>query len=54
MISTNIAETSITIEDCVFVVEVGKMKEKWFDPNKNMESLGMRSRRIHFCFKMFH
>jgi hypothetical protein len=40
VISTNIAETSITIEDCVFVVEVGRMKEKWFDPNKNMESLG--------------
>jgi ATP-dependent RNA helicase DHX57 len=43
VISTNIAETSITIEDCVFVVEVGKMKEKWFDPNKNMESLGKRT-----------
>ena len=39
MISTNLAETSITIDDCVFVIEVGKMKEKHFDSSKNMESL---------------
>ena len=39
VISTNLAETSITIDDCVFVIEVGKMKEKRFDPAKNMESL---------------
>ena len=39
VISTNLAETSITIDDCVFVIDVGRMKEKRFDPNKNMESL---------------
>lgn len=39
VISTNLAETSITIDDCVFVIEVGKMKEKCFDSMKNMESL---------------
>ena len=39
VISTNLAETSITIDDCVFVVDVGRMKEKRFDPSKNMESL---------------
>ena len=39
VISTNMAETSITIDDCVFVIDAGRMKEKRFDPNKNMESL---------------
>ena len=39
VLSTNLAETSITIDDCVFVVEVGRMKEKGFDSVKNMESL---------------
>ena len=39
VVSTNLAETSITIDDCVYVIEVGKMKEKRFDPTKNMESL---------------
>ncbi|XP_044748231.1 putative ATP-dependent RNA helicase DHX57 [Coccinella septempunctata] len=39
VLSTNLAETSITIDDCVFVIDSGKMKEKHFDPNRNMESL---------------
>lgn len=39
MLSTNIAETSITIDDCEYVVDTGKMKEKHFDSNRNMESL---------------
>lgn len=39
VLSTNIAETSITIDDCIFVVDSGKRKEKHFDSNRNMESL---------------
>ncbi|XP_055911912.1 putative ATP-dependent RNA helicase DHX57 [Eupeodes corollae] len=41
VLSTNIAETSVTIDDCVFVVDCGMMKEKRFDSNRNMESLDM-------------
>lgn len=39
VLSTNIAETSVTIDDCVFVIDCGQMKEKKFDSNRNMESL---------------
>lgn len=39
VMSTNIAETSVTIDDCVFVIDCGQMKEKRFDANRNMESL---------------
>jgi ATP-dependent RNA helicase DHX57 len=39
VLSTNIAETSVTIDDCVFVIDCGMMKEKRFDSNRNMESL---------------
>lgn len=41
VLSTNIAETSVTIDDCVFVIDCGQMKEKRFDPTKNMESLDL-------------
>uniref|UniRef100_A0A8C4QJA6 Putative ATP-dependent RNA helicase DHX57 n=1 Tax=Eptatretus burgeri TaxID=7764 RepID=A0A8C4QJA6_EPTBU len=39
VISTNIAETSLTIDDIVYVIDTGRMKEKRFDPAKSMESL---------------
>ncbi|XP_076752985.1 putative ATP-dependent RNA helicase DHX57 [Xylocopa sonorina] len=39
VLSTNLAETSITINDCVFVIDSGKMKETRFNSNQNMESL---------------
>ena len=39
VISTNIAETSITIDDCVCVVDSGRVKENRYDTVKNMATL---------------
>ncbi|XP_060083551.1 putative ATP-dependent RNA helicase DHX57 [Ylistrum balloti] len=39
VIATNIAETSITIDDIVYVIDAGMMKEKRYDASKGMESL---------------
>ncbi|XP_064642918.1 ATP-dependent DNA/RNA helicase DHX36-like [Lineus longissimus] len=39
IISTNVAETGITIEDVVYVIDSGKSKLSYFDPRKNMCSL---------------
>lgn len=39
IISTNIAETSVTIDDVIYVIDSGKMKEKRYDATKSMESL---------------
>ncbi|KAF2434031.1 ATP-dependent RNA helicase A [Tothia fuscella] len=37
--STNVAETSITIEDVVAVIDTGRVKETTFDPQNNMVRL---------------
>ena len=37
--ATNVAETSITIEDIVAVIDCGKVKETSFDPQSNMVKL---------------
>jgi len=39
VISTNIAETSVTIEDIVYVVDTGKHKERRYDANRSMSML---------------
>ncbi|XP_076020460.1 3'-5' RNA helicase YTHDC2 [Genypterus blacodes] len=41
ILSTNIAETSITINDVVFVIDSGKVKEKSFDALSNVSMLKM-------------
>ncbi|KYN43416.1 putative ATP-dependent RNA helicase DHX36 [Trachymyrmex septentrionalis] len=39
IIATSIAETSITIEDVVYVIDCGKIKYSKFDINKNIQTL---------------
>ncbi|GMI67449.1 helicase in vascular tissue and tapetum [Hibiscus trionum] len=39
VLSTNVAESSITIDDVVYVIDSGRMKEKSYDPHKNVSTL---------------
>eukprot|EP00940_MAST-03C_sp_MAST-3C-sp2_P001817 g1817.t1 len=39
VISTNIAETSITIDDCVCVIDTGRVKENRYDHTRKMATL---------------
>jgi ATP-dependent RNA helicase DHX57 len=39
VIATNIAETSITIDDVVYVIDAGKCKENGYDPSTRMQLL---------------
>lgn len=39
VLATNIAETAITIDDVVFVVDTGRAKEKSYDPYSNVSTL---------------
>lgn len=39
VLSTNVAETSVTIDDVVYVIDSGRMKEKSYDPYNNVSTL---------------
>ncbi|KAF8832013.1 hypothetical protein HHX47_DHR1000914 [Lentinula edodes] len=39
IVATNVAETSITIDDILYVVDVGKVKEVQYDPEANISKL---------------
>eukprot|EP00249_Psilotum_nudum_P020389 c27681_g1_i1 orf=52-3915(+) len=41
VLATNIAETAVTIDDVVFVIDSGRMKEKSYDPYSNVSTLQM-------------
>ena len=41
ILSTNIAETSVTIEDVVYCIDSGKVKEKSYDAISNVSMLKM-------------
>ena len=46
VLATNIAETSITVPDVVYVVDTGRVKEMHFDSRRGMTCL-VRSRDDH-------
>jgi HrpA-like RNA helicase len=39
VLSTNIAETSVTLEDVVYVVDAGRMRERRYDAARRMSML---------------
>lgn len=39
VLSTNLAETAVTIDDIVYVIDTGRMKEKSYDPYNNVSTL---------------
>jgi ATP-dependent RNA helicase DHX36 len=41
ILSTNIAETSVTIDDVSFVIDAGKAKEKSYDPELHTSTFGL-------------
>ncbi|CAG9772669.1 unnamed protein product [Ceutorhynchus assimilis] len=68
ILSTNIAETSITVEDVVFVIDAGKAKEKVYDSYNKLSALQTqwisracakqrqgRAGRVQkgFCFRLY-
>ena len=43
IVATNVAETSITVDGVVFVVDPGVVKQKAYDPHTGMETLAVTS-----------
>ncbi|CAI5503237.1 unnamed protein product [Closterium sp. Naga37s-1] len=47
VLTTNIAETALTIDDIVFVVDSGRLKEKSYDAHTNVSTLQEKSYDAH-------
>ena len=45
VLSTNIAETSLTIDDIVYVVDSGRAKEKNYDPHLKTSTLDFQNKQ---------
>ena len=57
ILSTNIAETSVTIDGIRFVVDTGKMKEMSFEAQSRMRKLReywVSQAEVTFCGKSYH
>lgn len=69
VLSTNIAETSVTIDDIVYVIDTGRSKEKSYDPTKDLATMRLqwtsqasarqrqgRAGRVRpgHCFRLYH
>ena len=52
ILATNIAESSVTIDDIMYVVNTGTVKVKMFDPNKKVRQNFYLS--LNFIFLMTH
>ena len=46
VVATNIAETSLTIPDVVYVIDSGRQKCRQYDPRRGMSSLEARAQRL--------
>ncbi|KAG7268427.1 hypothetical protein CRUP_008977 [Coryphaenoides rupestris] len=51
VIATNIAETSITIDDVVFVIDGGKIKETHFDTHNNISTMAAEWKAVGLAIK---
>ena len=53
VLATNIAETAITIDDIVCVINSGRLKEKSFDPYTSVSTLQVNSWDVAGCSGRF-